>query len=210
MKSGQWQQSAGADYGAPSARRPEERLRLEEVAKGDPSRGAFEQFIAARFSRAYGAQVSHFLPSLVGVRDPMARWQAASGYGEAIAGDLFLEQYLDHPIEVALTAALGRPVPRSRIIEVGNLAAVSAGMAREFIPLLARYLHRRGYQWVAFTATRELRNSFRRLGIEPLALCPADPARLPDRCESWGSYYRHDPQVMAGRIAHGLRVHREA
>jgi hypothetical protein len=43
---------------------------------------------------------------------------------------------------------------------VGNLAAISAGMARVIIPQLARHLHRLGYIWVVFTATRALRNSF--------------------------------------------------
>lgn len=208
MKSGDWQlETAATELGAPAWRaRPPAGMRVELAGTNDESRAGFEEFIAARFSRAFGARVKHFLPSLLGVRDRQSRLQAACGYGEAIAGDLFLEQYLDQPVEVALTAALGRPVPRSRIIEVGNLAAVSAGLARELIPLLARHLHRRGYQWVTFTATRELRNSFRRLGLEPLALGPADPAHLPDRGANWGSYYRHDPQVMAGRIALGLRA----
>jgi len=91
-------------------------------------------------------------------------------------------------------------------VEVGNLAAASAGMARALIPQLARHLHRLGYRWVAFTATRALRNSFHRLGLRPLPIAPADPSRLQDGGASWGSYYSQEPQVMAGRIALGLRA----
>jgi hypothetical protein len=171
-----------------------------------PQRGAFEEFIAERFSRAYGAQLTHFLPHLLGVRDRLGRWQAAAGYAAAGAQELFLEQYLDHPVEQALAAAVGRPIARGSVVEVGNLAAVSAGMARALIPQLARHLHRMGYRWVAFTATRALRNSFHRLGLTPLAIAPADPARLPDGGASWGTYYEQDPVVMAGRIALGLRA----
>lgn len=186
-----------------AARRPA-RAHLEPVHHAHPARAAFEHFIAARFGRAYGAHVTHFLPHLLGVRDGLARWQAAAGYASADAQALFVEQYLDHPIESTLAAALGRPVARTGIVEVGNLAAISAGMARAIIPQLARHLHRLGYLWVVFTATSALRNSFYRLGLRPLPLVRADPGRLPDGGASWGTYYDQDPVVMAGKIAHGL------
>jgi hypothetical protein len=181
-------------------------LHLEPVYRTHPARDSFEHFIATRFRRAYGARVTHFLPHLLGVRDGLDRCQAAAGYAAAEAQPLFLEQYLDHPIERVIGAALGRAVTRSGIVEVGNLAAVSAGMARELIPQLARHLHRLGYRWVAFTATRALRNAFHRLGLSPLPLAPADPARLADRGASWGTYYDQEPVVMAGKISHGVRA----
>jgi hypothetical protein len=78
-------------------------------------------------------------------------------------------------------------------------------MARALIPALARHLHRLGYAWVTFTATRALRNTFHRLGIRPLALAPANPARLEDGGASWGSYYAQDPLVVAAPVSHGLR-----
>jgi len=185
-------------------------LQLEPVHRGHPQRAAFEKFIAARFDRAHGARVTHFLPQLLGVRDARSRWKAASGYCAAIDGPLYLEQYLDRPVEEALTAALGWPVHRVGIVEAGNLTAISPGMARTLVPLLARHLHRLGYRWVVFTATRELRNSLRKLGLEPLRLARADPARLRDGGASWGRYYQHDPLVMAGKIAHGLNAGRGA
>lgn len=178
--------------------------RLEPVHTSHPSRAEFEDFIAARFGRAYGARVTHFLPHLLGVRDGLGRWQAAAGYAAAGAGGLFLEQYLDRPVEQMLAAALGRPLARDGIVEVGNLAAASAGSARRLIPQLARHLHRLGYRWVVFTATRALRNSFLRLGLKPLPIARADAARLPDGGASWGAYYEQDPVVMAGRISLGL------
>ena len=181
-------------------------LRLELVHRAHPERAACEQFIAARFQRAHGARVAHFCPHLLGVRDALGRWRAASGYMPAEGNRLFLEQYLDASIEETLTRSRGRIVARDTIVEVGNLAAASAGMARALIPLLARSLHRLGYQWVVFTLTRELRNSFARLGLHPIGLAAADPQRLPDRGVAWGSYYGNDPLVMAGRISHGVRI----
>jgi hypothetical protein len=180
--------------------------RLEPLHRTHPQRRAFEDFIAARFARAYGARLTHFLPHLIGVKDGLGRWQAAAGYAAAGAQPLFLEQYLDQPVEQALAAALGAPIARGSVVEVGNLAANNAGMARALIPQLARHLHRMGYRWVAFTATRALRNSFHRLGLKPVPIAAADPARLADGGAHWGSYYDQDPVVVAGKISLGLRA----
>ena len=176
--------------------------RLEPIHPTHPLRAPCEQFIGARFEQAHGARISHFSPYLLGVRDALDRWRAAAGYTPADGRRLFLEQDLDAPVE-RLLARYG--VEREAIVEVGNLAATSAGMGRTLIPLLARHLHRLGYEWVVFTATRELRNAFARMGLAPLELARADPTRLPDGGARWGTYYESDPVVVAGRIGHALR-----
>ena len=180
--------------------------KLEPVHLLHPGRSACEGFIAARFMRAHGARIGHFSPHLLGVRDALGRWRAASGYTPADGHPLFLEQYLDAPVEEVLARHRGRAIDRDGIVEVGNLAASSIGMARTLIPLLARHLERLGYEWVVFTATRELRNTFARLGLHPVALAPADPSRLVERDVDWGRYYDNDPVVMAGRISHGVQA----
>ena len=93
-----------------------------------------------------------------------------------------------------------------QIVEVGNLAADRAGGSVDVILNLARHLDRLGYEWVAFTATRELIGIFRRLGLPPLALAPADPDRLGADAADWGSYYDSRPIVVAGRIALALEM----
>ena len=166
----------------------------------DDQRASLEQFIAERFRMVYGAQVRHYCAHLLGMRDDEGRWLAAAGYTPAAAGALFLEQYLDAPAEAMLGRLAGGRVARERIAEVGNLAA-PPGMGRALIPSLGRHLHEQGFRWVVFTATRELRNAFRRLRLEPLLLAPASPSRLPDGGVAWGSYYAHGPSVMGGLIA---------
>jgi hypothetical protein len=172
------------------------------VAIALPSqRASIEAFIAERFRRVYGAQVSHFCAHLLGFRDAQGRWHAAAGYTPATAGALFLEQYLDQPVEDVLSRAAGERVPREHIVEVGNLAAVPPGFARSFVPELGRHLLAREYRWVVFTATREVRNLLRRLCFHAYKLAPASRMRLPGGASAWGSYYAHAPQVMAGCIA---------
>lgn len=170
------------------------------VLDAPEQRAALERFIAERFRLVYGARISHFCANLLGMRDASGSWLAAAGYTAAASGALFLEQYLERPVEELLASAAGKAVARDRIAEVGNLAG-AAGTGRAFIPALGRYLHELGYRWVVFTATRGLRNAFRRLRLEPLLLAPALPARLADRGAAWGSYYAHHPSVMGGRIA---------
>jgi hypothetical protein len=164
-------------------------------------RAILERFIAARFKRAYGASIDQFRPHLLGLRDERGEWVAAVGYAGAGSGRLFLEQYLDEPVEQALGRALERPVARERIVEVGNFAAVRAGVARRLIPALAGRLRELGFELAVFTATRELRNAFLRLRLWPCMLAAAEPARLGGGAASWGSYYAHRPFVMGGRIA---------
>jgi len=165
------------------------------------ARAELERFIAERFRKTYGAQVSHFCAHLRGARDEAGALQAAAGYTPAGSGALFLEHYLDRPVEAALAAATGKKVPRGRIAEVGNLVASGAGSGRCFLPVFGRHLIDLDYRWVVFTATREVRNLLERLSFPAYVLARALPERLPDRGAAWGSYYAHDPSVMAGCLA---------
>jgi|SRR5690606_18179057 hypothetical protein len=175
-----------------------------QKAASPSERAALERFIASRFAQAHGARLAHFCERLLGVTDPAGRLRAAAGYTPAAAHRLFVEQYLDAPVEAVLAPAAGCDIARHEIVEVGNLAA-RVGMGRVLIPAIGAHLHAEGYRWVVFTATRELRNAFRRLHLEPLCLGPALPMRLADGGAAWGTYYEHDPGVMAGRIASCLR-----
>ncbi|KTT26937.1 hypothetical protein SB14R_00590 [Pseudomonas oryzihabitans] len=177
--------------------------RLESHA--DPARPATEAFIATRFALEHGARIAHFLPFLLTLRTADQSLQAAVGLRPARDQALFLETYLAQPVEACLAAALGQAIDRSEVVEVGNLAALSAGQARLLIVVTTWLLARSGLRWVTFTGATRLINSFHRLGLAPQILAAADPARLGAERERWGSYYRNDPQVCAGDIQQGYR-----
>lgn len=177
--------------------------RMEWVDQHHRDRAALEAFIAAEFYHTYDAEVSHFCSMLAGCRNQQGQWVAALGYSLAKEGKTFLEQYLDAPLESEIAARAGKRVRRESIVEVGNLAGRHAGAARQLIAFMTRELYRQGMQWVAFTATRGVLNSFIRLRLKPVVIAPADPARLPDAGKSWGSYYATKPQVMFGDIRSG-------
>ena len=117
---------------------------------------------------------------------------------------LFLERYLDEPIEPLISAAADRPVERSAIVEVGNLAASDTGSARLSIIAITYLLAMGGLEWVTFTGNIGLVNSFHRLGLKPVTLCAADPDRLGDERQHWGSYYESKPWVHVGNIRAGF------
>lgn len=173
---------------------------------GDPARPRVEEFIRRVYDERYGARVRQFAPVLVSLSDgadPDAPVLAAAGYRVATQ-PLFLEHYLDVPIEHALAVDAARP-PRERIVEVGHLAAVRAGEGRRLILRLAQHLAGLQVEWVVSTLTEELRHLFTRMGVVPRALGAADPARLGQAAHDWGRYYDHHPVVLAGHLPLAMR-----
>lgn len=170
---------------------------------GSMLRRPFERFVARRFADRFGARVSRFMPELHGFVDANANLRAVVGLCPAASGALFLERYLDRPVEQVLSATLGREIERSRIVEVGNLAVAGSSGVRALLAPLTVRLAEAGYDWVVFTGTELLRNAFHRNGLAPMYLTEADPSRLGAESAEWGSYYAHSPCVMAGRIEEG-------
>ena len=155
-------------------------LFVRHTVIGSHRRDEVEEFVRATFKSRFDAE--------------LAGWRCAAD------APLFLESYLDAPVETAVAKLAGHPVERSRIVEVGNLAAARAGASVDVILALSRHLDRLGYEWVVFTATRELIGIFARIGLPLLALAPADPARLGDDAGAWGHYYETQPIVVTGPI----------
>lgn len=172
----------------------------------DATRPTAQQFIHDCFAAAHGAHIRHYMPRLFSLHAGH-EMVAAFGLREARAARLFLETYLERPIEAVLQQRLGHAVRRAEIIEVGNLSARYPGAARLLIVALTALLHEAGYRWVVFTGTTALCNGFQRLGLRPVELAPATLQHLPPSARAdWGRYYEAGPVVMAGDIAHGYRA----
>src|ERR1039457_984225 len=118
---------------------------------------------------------------------------------------LFLERYLDSPVETAISNLVGTAVERHHVVEVGQFTGISAGAARTMIRHLTIRLYFEGFKWVVFTGVAGLRNAFSRLGLRPVDLAMADPSRLErDERAQWGSYYDRLPRVQFGDICEGF------
>lgn len=180
------------------------RAALSLVLPDDPSREELEQFIHQCFAATHNADVHHYLPELLALHDSHGQLIAAAGMRPASSGRLFLEYYLDEPVENAVSRVAGVTLSREGMVEVGNLASLSAGSARIMIIAVTWLLARRGLQWVVFTGASTLINSFQRLGLVPQVLAEADPARLDEPAGHWGSYYAQHPHVFVGDIRYGF------
>lgn len=179
----------------------------EAIASSEASRQKVEAFIRECFAEAYGSQLQQFMPRLFGCFDAQHELLAAFGLRSAAKSALFLETYLNQPIEQVLQAHLGQTILREEIIEVGNLATYQPGSVRGLIARITMMLHRAQYKWVVFTGTTTLRNSFHRLGLKPMTIGAATLASLPEaEHAAWGSYYAHYPMVMVGNIQEGFRA----
>ncbi|MDO8906199.1 thermostable hemolysin [Hydrogenophaga sp.] len=181
--------------------------RLNVHPADDPRRPEVEAFIQRVFSARFDAQVQQFAPVLVSLSDPLSgRILTAAGYRAAGEAPLFLETYLGDPVERLLSGICGRSIDRAGIVEVGHLAAEQAGEGRRLILLLGQHLADEGVQWVVSTLTEPLRQLFARIGITPLALGRANPDRLGTAAAAaWGSYYEHEPIVLAGQLPQALK-----
>lgn len=180
------------------------------IPERNTARASLEQFIHDVYAKQYDADIKHFMPALMGLHSQNGSYLAALGMRPADQGHLFLEHYLDKPIENLLSDAThyeDNEISRNSIVEVGNLAAHHAGGTRWLIIALTAYLQGAGYDWVAFTSVPSLRNSFRKLGLKLFKLGDAELSHLPgNEQEYWGRYYETRPEVMVVNVHHTYGV----
>ena len=170
------------------------------VNVGDNSRQEVEAFIHAVFKRVYGAEITTFMPQLVALRDGNGVLMAAFGWKKASAGSLFLEQYLDEPIESLISKKLAKKISRNEITKIGNLAVANPRNAGVLIAHVIQHSLDIGIEWCVATAHHSLQNGLIKGGRDVYPLFPADKSRLSLQEQAkWGSYYDRMPQVVAIR-----------
>lgn len=167
---------------------------------------ALQAYIQAAYSHEFDARIPHFLPCLLGLYRADGILVGACGLKLASTECLYLEQYLDHPIEAAIETRLGVRARRDRIVEVGNLACSEPGNARLMFAALCRLLCDNALDYVVFTGTAKLRNSFHRLHLTPVELAPAQADKVGDDASAWGAYYHCQPKVMVGDLGLGRQA----
>jgi hypothetical protein len=189
-------------------------LRLQPVRAGDAGRADLEAYVRTRFAARHGAAVRTFMPTLIAFRERQGELRGVAGIRGADESRLYLEQYLDRPIEERLIASLQSPVDRGgaravrrdEIVEVGNLAGASCRAAVRMVAQLPVFLMSRRYSWIVFTATGALRQILEGFGAPLIELGRADPSSVATAADSWGRYYETDPRVFAGYLPDADRL----
>lgn len=182
-------------------------------APDSAARPELESFVQSAFARKHGARIHSFMPILAALRNSAGCITSVAGWRGAAQSRLYLEAYMDDPIETALGKRLGHLVHREEVVEVGNLAGSGCRPARRLVAMLPGLLLARGHRWVVFTATASVRRILVSLNAPLLELAPARAAQVESRSDIWGRYYDNDPRVMAGflpdgvHLAAALRIH---
>lgn len=178
---------------------------LELVNEKDSAREEAEAFAKKCYRDSYGAEIKTFCHELLVLRASSGEIVSCVGINMAGESDLFLEQYLDTPVEQQIAAKLKRPVDRSKIAEIGTLATGHNGLCRLTMVGLAGLLKSRGIEHVAFTGIKSVRNALEHLGIPLHFLTTAKADRLKGGVGEWGSYYDAAPEVVFSCVAVGCR-----
>jgi len=176
---------------------------VDLVHRWSHDRKEIERFTHDIYALRHKANITHFLPNMVVLRDKTSKQIiATAGFQSALEGRrhkaLFLERYLDFPIEKAASAIGGRSFKRSDFVEVGNLAGALPGAGYLVILALAEYLTKQGHAWIAFTLTKNMVRAFESLNLKPIPLVGAAETRVEDGHSTWGNYFKSNPEVMIG------------
>lgn len=158
------------------------------ITPDQPHYGLVCDFIKENFRQHYRAELeiteTLFSLSLSG------RILAACGMTRAHEQTLFLEHYTESGIETFCQ------VKRDKILEISHLAGASKGVSGRLFPALADYCLEQGVEVVVFTGTANLLKTFARFQIPLNRICPASEEKVKHVGGQWGSYYRHQPEVV--------------
>jgi len=154
--------------------------------------------ISDRYRGAHGAVATTRYPRYCVVTDDRGP-RAVVGYRHASDGPLFLESYLDQPVEAVVSDRFGRRVSRESIVELGSHAS---SKSRATIALWAEAADTLGHDHQIGVAvlTAQLRSMFRRIGLPIIEIAAANASCLSGEQGAWGHYYAADPIVCAGEI----------
>ena len=131
---------------------------------------------------------------------------ASCGFRVAEDEPLFLEQYLDTDADVLVSQTFNTKIKRSQLIEFGQLSSFTRSTSPLHFLLMVETLVSLGYKWCIFTAIGPLHALMKRLGLYPTLIAEANPNNIPNVEHTWGTYYKHQPRIMAGNLQQGLTL----
>lgn len=169
------------------------------VEHDSEERAVLEARIRSGFGMHFDACIEGFMPRFAHYRHSSGA-TGVIGVRRASDGPLFLESYLNAPVESVVEGTTGEPVARDRIAEVGQFVVDDRDIVTSFFRDLVPFLTENGFDWVCFTGTDRIRALLARIGFRGLPLARADESRVPGCGDRWGRYYDFDPVVILGKL----------
>lgn len=172
---------------------------IHVVTRQDDAYDAVCHFVHDQYRHHFDCDLKQFMPShLVLFQDNEIL--AVAGFRAADTEPLFLEQYLDVPIETFIDSRLGRAPGREKIVEVGGFAAKDHSSALQLMLALSLKLYDLGFECLVCAANSPIRRCLKLSGFIWEVLGEVDPSRVDARANNWGRYYQSRPQLLAGVI----------
>lgn len=176
---------------------------LDIVGPMHPLWSKVTNHVSQRYQDAFFANLKQFMPAYLTLIEGN-EIISVCGFRIAQNEPLFLEQYLEDDAHKLISNVFDCDVKRANLVEFGHLASFAKGMSSLHFYLIAQRLVSLGFEWCIFTATDPLHAMMTRLGLEAHIIAPADQNKVPDAKATWGSYYEHQPRVLAGNLVKGL------
>lgn len=173
--------------------------RLTLARSGEPDYDRACDLAADQYQRHFGCALRDHYPAYFCLEN-QGQLLGVCGF-RAATGQLFLEQYLEAPVETLLPTENGHAPSRSEIVELGAFAVRHRGLALLLMNCLAPALQDMGFVHAVCTATLPVRRCLRTLGISAANLGRAEASCLSNSESDWGSYYSMRPAVIHGAIA---------
>lgn len=180
--------------------RPPEMNRFEVASRDSIVRHTLESRVRSGFGHHFDACIEGFMPDLAAYRHVSG---ATGVIGIRGANDerLFLESYLDQPVESVISDSARRPILRREVVEVGQFIVDDKAIVLDFFRDLVPFLRSRGYEWVCFTGTNRIRKLLTKVGFfgKPVAMATKD--KVGSDALNWGTYYQFEPCVIVGKLS---------
>ena len=168
--------------------------------RGSPMRNSLEARVRSGFGHHFNACIEGFMPDLA-VYEHATGASGVIGVRSAAEEHLFLESYLDLPVETVIHLSSGETAVRGSIAEVGQFVVDDRDIVADFFRDLVPFLQSQGFTWVCFTGTNRIRALLARIGFAGFPVTLATEARLADAKNRWGTYYEHEPVVIIGKLS---------
>lgn len=161
-----------------------------------------EQFISNGFKKEYNANISITMPWILAINN--GSFKAALGIRSAIH-PLFLEQYLDSSIENTIALHLSS-CSRKQVAEIGHLYSNAKKFTLPLFLTTAVSLFYNRFEYMVFSATEHVLKLISSTGITCHTIAEADPSKLQECSDNWGSYYTTCPQVVVLQLTEVMRL----
>ncbi|MFG2480576.1 thermostable hemolysin [Streptomyces fagopyri] len=175
-------------------------MRITLSERGTPDWQTAADLARLVFAKQYRASITPdpdgFLAFFEATADGQEEVLACAGLSFPEDETILLERYLDAPVEDVITQAVGAPVKRSQVLQIGSIASVRASAGAEIIKAIPLIMACLGRPYAVMTMTGRLAALMQRLGCVFHPLADASPERLPaGERAAWGSYYDTRPVV---------------